>query len=97
MFGGMDLNALLQGMNAGGAGGMGGGMGGMGGMGGFGGFGAPASTATMTDEELKVKYTEQLGQMKEMGFIDDGTNLDMLKQTNGNVQVAIERLLGMLG
>ena len=35
--------------------------------------------------------------MKEMGFSDEATNLDMLKQTNGNAQIAIERLLGMFG
>jgi len=35
--------------------------------------------------------------MKDMGFTDENTNLDILKQTNGNVNIAIERLLGMLG
>jgi len=28
--------------------------------------------------------------MKEMGFLDESTNLEMLKQTNGNASIAIE-------
>ena len=35
--------------------------------------------------------------MKDMGFMDEVTNLEMLKQTNGNAHIAIERLLGMFG
>jgi hypothetical protein len=35
--------------------------------------------------------------MKDMGFIDETTNLDVLKQCNGNVNIAIERMLNMLG
>ena len=35
--------------------------------------------------------------MKDMGFIDEDTNLDALKQSNGNAQIAIELLLGMFG
>jgi hypothetical protein len=35
--------------------------------------------------------------MKDMGFMDEDTNLDALKLTNGNTQIAIERLLGMFG
>ena len=35
--------------------------------------------------------------MKDMGFIDEDTNLDALKKSNGNAQIAIERLLGMFG
>ena len=56
-----------------------------------------ASTSTKTDEELKTQWASELQQMRDMGFVDDSTNLDMLKQTSGNVQVAIERLLGMMG
>ncbi len=33
-----------------------------------------------TDEQLKEKYAKELQQMKDMGFTDESTNLDMLKQ-----------------
>ena len=32
-----------------------------------------------------------------MGFIDEETNNQVIKQCSGNVQFAIERLLSMLG
>jgi len=35
--------------------------------------------------------------MKDMGFVYEETNIEMLKQTNGNAHIAIERLLGMMG
>ena len=35
--------------------------------------------------------------MKDMGFVDEETNIEMLKQTGGNAQIAIERLLGLMG
>lgn len=69
---------------------------GLGGMGAFGGMpGAAASTGP--EEEPKVKYASQIAQMKEMGFPDEDTNAQVLKETNGNVQIAVERLLNMLG
>ena len=70
------------------------GMGGMGaGAGGAGGAGAtPADT-----RPAREKYASQLAQIKEMGFTDEETILSILEQTNGNVQVALERLFTMLG
>lgn len=70
-----------------GMGGMGGGMPGMFGAPGAGAPGAgtsapastPPATSTKTDDELKVEYATQIQQMKDMGFTDDATNLDMLK------------------
>jgi len=47
--------------------------------------------------DYKEKYKEQLQQMKDMGFVNEETNIQVLKQCSGNVQFAIERLLNMLG
>ena len=47
--------------------------------------------------DYKEKYKEQLAQMKDMGFVNEETNIQVLKQCSGNVQFAIERLLNMLG
>ena len=99
--GGMDPQAMqnLMGMfNAGAGTGAGAGLGA-----GLGAGGSPApttgtsSTSGLSDEELKTKWSVQLQQMKDMGFTDENTNLDMLKQAQGNATIAIERLLGMLG
>lgn len=68
--------AMMQAMMGGGA------MGGMGGMG-----GAPADT-----RPPREKYATQLVQIKEMGFNDEDAILQILEQTGGNVQLALERL-----
>ena len=47
--------------------------------------------------DYKEKYKDQLQQMKDMGFVNEETNIQVLKQCSGNVQFAIERLLNMLG
>ena len=47
--------------------------------------------------DYKEKYKEQLVQMKDMGFVNEETNIQVLKQRSGNVQFAVERLLNMLG
>ena len=47
--------------------------------------------------DYKEKYKDQLAQMKDMGFVNEETNIQVLKQCSGNVQFAIERLLNMLG
>jgi hypothetical protein len=36
--------------------------------------------STETPEQLREKYATQLQQMKDMGFTDEDTNLEMLKQ-----------------
>ncbi len=74
-------------------------MGGMGGMGGFnpllfGGGGAPAQADTRPPRE---RFATQLQQIKEMGFHDEETILQILAQTNGNVNLAMEILFSSLG
>ena len=75
-----------------------GGMGMPGGMGGFpgmGGFGAGAGAADTRPP--REKYANELQQVKEMGFNDEETILQMLAEPNGNVNLAIERLFAHLG
>lgn len=43
------------------------------------------------------RFATQLAQMRDMGFTNQDLNIQILQQTGGNVEVAIERLLGMLG
>ena len=47
--------------------------------------------------DYKEKYKDQLAQMKDMGFVNEETNIQVLKQCSRNVQFAVERLLNMLG
>jgi ubiquilin len=79
----------------GGMGGMGlgglGGMGGMGGLGGMGGFMPPQPAG-----DPKEIYKSQLEQLATMGFTNESVNIDILKQTGGNVEAAVERLLSIL-
>ena len=79
-------------------------MGGLGGLGGLDGMGNSSNagnvdnTGTNDDNvDYKEKYKDQLAQLKEMGFINEETNIQVLKQCSGNVQFAIEKLLNMLG
>ena len=99
---GFDFNQLNQMMQS-----MGGlnGLGGLGGLGGFDGMGnmgdmSNNSGNTGTNDnnvDYREKYKDQLAQLKDMGFINEETNIQVLKQCSGNVQFAIERLLNMLG
>ena len=45
----------------------------------------------------KEKYASQIAQLKEMGFLDESTLIQVLKQTNGNVNMALEILFSQLG
>lgn len=45
--------------------------------------------------DYKVLYKDQLNQLKDMGFVNEETNIEVLKKCDGNVQFAIERLLNM--
>jgi hypothetical protein len=45
----------------------------------------------------KEKYAAQLVQIKEMGFNDEETILQILQQTNGSVPLAMEILFNTLG
>jgi len=68
----------------------GGGMPGMGMPGAAGGGANPAAVADARPS--REKYAEQLVQIKEMGFNDEDAILQILEQTGGNVQLALERL-----
>jgi len=82
------------------------GMGGLGGMNGqFGGLdfsgvqglggNIPASTTTPAPPvDPAVRFASQIVQLNEMGFSDDARNIQALTQTQGNVNAAVERLLG---
>jgi len=53
-------------------------------------FGQPQQPA----QDTQVLYANQLNQLNNMGFTDAEANLNALKATGGNVQAAIDRLLG---
>jgi len=55
------------------------------------GMGQPSSNV-----DPKVAYADQNKQLKDMGFTNDDLNFEVLKQTGGNVDAAVERLLNML-
>lgn len=59
---------------------------------GMGGAGGASST-----QPPRERFASELAQIKEMGFNDEETILQMLQQTNGNVNLAIERLFAYLG
>lgn len=44
----------------------------------------------------KAAYKEQNTTLKDMGFINEDLNFEILKKTNGNVDAAVERLLNLL-
>ena len=95
-YAGLDINSLIQNLGAGGAG--------FGGAG-LGAGGVPPNLAAFMPPQQPVnanlppaeRYKDQLLQMKEMGFTNQELNIQMLDATGGNVQLAIERLLGMMG
>ncbi|XP_071692297.1 ubiquitin domain-containing protein DSK2b-like [Rutidosis leptorrhynchoides] len=64
----------------------------------FGGLGAGGMSApnvpNVPPEEL---YATQLSQLQEMGFFDTQENINALRATRGNVNAAVERLLGNFG
>lgn len=71
-----------------------GGMGGMGGMPpGMGGMGQPGmgGGAPVDTRPPKEKYASELAQIKEMGFTDEDTILQLLQQSQGNVNIVMER------
>ena len=76
-------------------------MGGLGGLSGMGGMGTGATTGdtsgTSASLDPKVVYKEQLDQLKTMGFVNESVNIEALKATGGNVDAAVDRILGMLG
>lgn len=48
-------------------------------------------------QNLREVYSVQLQKMKDMGFINEESNIKALQAASGDVNVAIERLLNMLG
>lgn len=80
-------------------GGMGVNGGGFGGAPGAGGMAAPAgpNMATMTQEQLEDHFRTQLGQLRDMGFLDTQMCVNALRATGGNVNAAVERLLSQFG
>jgi ubiquilin len=100
----LQRSGLLPQMGAGGMGGMGGGMGGGLDPSMFGMFGAPAAATSPTGAPAAApaapafnpeeRYANQIRQLEEMGFSDRQANIRALTATQGNVQFAIERLLG---
>ena len=72
-------------------------MGGGGGAGGFNPFGMggqPAAPAVQDSRPPEEQYAEQLRQLNEMGFFEFERNVSALRRSGGNVQGAIEYLLG---
>jgi ubiquilin len=55
----------------------------------FGGFQPPAAPV-----DPSIRYASQLRQLQDMGFGDEAANLRALQSTGGNVNAAVERLLG---
>ncbi|EAY22483.1 hypothetical protein TVAG_035060 [Trichomonas vaginalis G3] len=45
-----------------------------------------------TEDNLEKKYEQQLNTLGEMGFLDKETNISILKQTNGNINLALEKI-----
>ena len=62
--------------------------------GGFG--GVPQANVQVDTRPPREKYATQLAQVKEMGFLDEETILQVLTQTNGNVTMAMEILFTQL-
>lgn len=57
----------------------------------------PGAGAPTTDSRPpREKYSSELAQVKEMGFNDEELILQMLVQTNGNVNLALEKLFASL-
>jgi len=56
----------------------------------------PPVSSQVQQDPPEVRFREQIEQLKEMGFTDVQANILALTATNGNVQQAIDRLLGSL-
>jgi ubiquilin len=54
-------------------------------------------STTNTNVDPKEAYKEQNQKLKDMGFVNEEVNFDVLKQVGGNVDLAVERLLNLLG
>ena len=63
-------------------------------MGGMGGIGAPAPASGVPAQPPAERFAAQLRQLRDMGFYDEEAAIAALTATHGNVQLALERLLG---
>jgi hypothetical protein len=59
-----------------------------------GGFGAPAAAPAVPAVAPEVQYAAQLEQIAGMGFTDRERVLEILARVNGNVNQALDILLG---
>ena len=48
-------------------------------------------------EELKEKFKNELNQLRDMGYFDEEMNIQVLKECDGNIQYAIEKLVTLSG
>ena len=62
----------------------------------MGGANPGAGSASTDSRPPREKYSAELAQVKEMGFNDEELILQMLVQTNGNVNLALEKLFASL-
>ena len=58
-------------------------------------FGNPQQS--VPTQNLREIYSSQLEKMREVGFINEESNIKALQAAGGDVNAAIERLLNMLG
>ncbi|OAP08006.1 hypothetical protein AXX17_AT2G12340 [Arabidopsis thaliana] len=64
----------------------------------FGSLGAGGLSGTnQPNVPPEERFATQLQQLQEMGFYDRAENIRALLATNGNVNAAVERLLGSIG
>lgn len=52
-----------------------------------------SNQGTSSQVNWKEKYQNELKTMKDMGFFNEDVNLEVLKETGGNVDFAVEKLL----
>lgn len=56
-----------------------------------------AAAAEPSQRELQERYSTQLSQLRDMGFLDETMCLQALRQAHGDVNLAIENLLSRFG
>eukprot|EP01119_Soliformovum_irregulare_P003867 TRINITY_DN14915_c0_g1_i1.p1 TRINITY_DN14915_c0_g1~~TRINITY_DN14915_c0_g1_i1.p1 ORF type:complete len:495 (-),score=109.43 TRINITY_DN14915_c0_g1_i1:61-1545(-) len=59
-------------------------------------MGGMGTQTTTSNEPPEQRYRIELQQLADMGFTNQEQNIQALRSTNGNVQLAVERLLGSL-
>ena len=57
----------------------------------------PPASASNSSAPPEERFKEQLKALNDMGFVNKEVNIQALEQTGGNVEAAIERILGMIG